>query len=151
MISILLHYANAQQDISAWESLSEDNTFSYPLIPLTGMLADHYHLLAEPEDLDNLEVQVGLLGGVIDYIGCFNEDGSQVVWDEDKAYRNYSLTKYATALNDIVEYDDENIEISRTPVTEEQAKNIQVNKISGWEDRDLESSQPEIIVGTPIF
>jgi len=71
-------------------------------------------------------------------IGSYNLDGSQYIWTAaGETSRNHSISKYKSMLRDVVEYDIEGVEISRRRPTESEALNTQVNKIAGYNDRQL--------------
>ena len=64
--------------------------------------------------------------------------GEQYIWTEPgETSRNHSISKYKSMLRDVVEYDEEGVEISRRRPTETEALNTQVNKISGYNDREI--------------
>ena len=128
IISVLLHYPNKEAAISTWESWSPENNFKYDLDSLRKMKPDNYILAIPLSKLDNLEVQVGLLSQALGfdpiiYMGCFRQDGSPIVWDAPNEHRNFSIEEYANQLI--------------ADVTIEEARNIQVEKINGWRERDL--------------
>ena len=71
-------------------------------------------------------------------IGSYNMDGSQYIWTATgETSRNHSINKYKSMLRDKVGYDAEGVEISRRRPTDAEALNTQVNKIAGYNDRQL--------------
>ena len=71
-------------------------------------------------------------------IGSYYLSGEQYIWTAaGETSRNHSINKYKSMLRDRVECDIEGVEISRRRPTEAEAKTTRVNKIAGYNDRQL--------------
>ena len=87
------------------------------------MKTGRYNIIISIEQLDAIEAIVSELGSSITFIGCFNMDGSKVVFPEVDKHRNFSILRYTDSL--------------LTNKTTAEARSIQVTNIAGWSNRDL--------------
>ena len=122
MINILLHCVNASGLISDWE-LDTGFVFPHEFTRVPEMKEDCYNVIIPINRVDALDAVVSGLGGNITWIGCWNTDGSKVLFDAPKDYRNFSISEYANQL--ILDVDTA------------AARTIQVNNIQGFGYRDL--------------
>ena len=97
--------------------------------PISKMKPNIYLILGELDQAQELETALNVDGNELEYIGVWNDDGTI------NDYGNYTIQKYRDALNDVVEYDDNDEEISRKRPTLAQARLTQVNNIAGYPDR----------------
>jgi len=99
---------------------------------------DSYLTLIEPENVTAFITALKQPPLKLTIIGSYNMDDSQYIWiAAGETSRNHSINKYKSMLRDKVEYDIEGNEISRRRPTETEALNTQVNKIAGYNDRQL--------------
>jgi len=111
--------------------------FNIPVIVIPEM-ENAYLTLIEPEKVTAFIAALKLPPLRFTMIGSYNMDGSQYIWiASGETSRNHSINKYKSMLRDKVEYDAEGVEISRRRPTESEALNTQVNKIAGYNDRQL--------------
>jgi hypothetical protein len=82
-----------------------------------------YNIITSIEQLDAIEAIISESGSSITFIGCFNIDGSKVVFPEVNKHRNFSILRYTDSL--------------LTNKTTSEARSIQVANIAGWGNRDL--------------
>ena len=118
---------------------TEENpsVFNLPIIVIPEM-KDAYLTLIDSEMVTEFIAALKLPPLRFTMIGSYNMDGSQYIWTEPtETSRNHSISKYKSMLRDKVEYDIEGVEISRRRPTETEAKTTQVNKIAGYNDRQL--------------
>ena len=100
--------------------------FNYPLIVVPEMLEYMYLTVLEADKVTELEDALKQPPLKMTFVGTYNEDGSQYIWTEPtEIQRNHSISKYKNKL------------INGSDYTDEQAKQIQVNKIYGYNDREL--------------
>ena len=138
MIQIIFDY----QDEATLREIAigtEENpsVFNLPIIVIPEM-NDSYLTLIEPENVTAFIDALKQPPLKLTIIGNYNMDGSQYIWTAaGETSRNHSISKYKSMLRDKVEYDIEGNEISRRRPTESEALNTQVNKIAGYNDRQL--------------
>ena len=138
MIQIIFDY---QDEATLREIVigTEENpsALNLPVIVIPEM-ENAYLTLIEPEKVTEFITALKLPPLRFTMIGSYNMDGSQYIWTEPtELLRNHSISKYKSMLRDKVEYDIEGVEISRRRPTETKALNTQVNKIAGYNDRQL--------------
>ena len=138
MINILVWAENGIEQVMA----QEDNgvlLFPYPFATVTEMQGNCYMIvLKDKDDWDDLEQAIEDEGGMVIIGTYYTDTGEKYKWfNQGQASRNHSLQKYADKLNDIVEYDEDNIEISRRRPTLEESEQTQCNKIFGKPFRNL--------------
>ena len=116
MIQLLYTYNN--EDI-----LKEElKLLGLPFISVNEMLENSYLTVLEVNEVDTLENALKQPPLKMDFIGTYNMDGTQYIWTEPGSIqRNHSINKYKNSL--------------KGEPTEEEALEIQVNKISGKPDR----------------
>jgi len=113
------------------------SVFNLPVIVIPEM-ENAYLTLIEPEKVTEFITALKKPPLRFTMIGSYNMDGSQYIWTASgEKSRNHSINKYKSMLRDKVEYDIEGVEISRRRPTEAEAKTTQVNKIAGYNDRQL--------------
>ena len=113
------------------------SVFNLPVIVIPEM-EDAYLTFIEPENVTGFIAALKKPPLRFTMIGSYNIDGSQYIWTKaGETSRNHSINKYKSMLRDVVEYDTEGVEISRRRPTDAEAKTIQVNKIAGYNDRQL--------------
>ena len=118
---------------------TEENpsVFNLPIIVIPEM-KDAYLTLIELEKVTEFITALKQPPLKLTIIGSYNMDGSQYIWTESgETSRNHSINKYKSMLRDKIEYDIEGVEISRRRPTEAEALNTQVNKIAGYNDRQI--------------
>lgn len=117
-----------------WNVLNIDFHFDYSII--TEMTMNSYILLLKEADhFDIIEVEMELQNDVF-VVGTYNKDGTQYIWG-NKVNRNHTTQKYKNHLNNKKTYDQEGELIEDRPYTNEESKNIHVNKFYGHSDRQL--------------
>jgi hypothetical protein len=98
-----------------------------------------WNVVIEPTEVTDFEDYLKSAPDKMIFIGSYNSDGSQYVWTEpQELVRNHSINKYKNSLKDIVEYDENGDETSKRRPTENEALNTQVNKVYGWNDRNIQ-------------
>ena len=113
------------------------SVFNIPVIVIPEM-KDAYLTLIEPKKVTEFITALKKPPLRFTMIGSYNMDGSQYIWTAaGETSRNHSISKYKSMLRDKVTYDSEGVEISRRRPTESEALNTQVNKIAGYNDRQL--------------
>ena len=138
MIQIIFDY----QDEAVLREIAigtEENpsVFNLPVIVIPE-LENAYLTLIEPEKVTEFITALKKPPLRFNMIGSYNMDGSQYIWTESgETSRNHSINKYKSMLRDKIEYDIEGVEISRRRPTDAEALNTQVNKIAGYNDRQL--------------
>ena len=131
MIQLIFEYGDEQTAKVIAEQIN------VPIIVIPEMI-DSYLTLIEPENVTAFITALKQPPLKLTIIGSYNMDGSQYIWTESgETSRNHSINKYKSMLRDKVEYDIEGVEISRRRPTEAEAKTTQVNKIAGYNDRQL--------------
>ena len=111
--------------------------FNLPIIVIPEM-ENAYLTLIEPEKVTEFIDALKLPPLRFTMIGSYLMTGEQYIWTEPKeTSRNHSISKYKSMLRDKVEYDIEGVEISRRRPTDAEALNTQVNKIAGYNDREI--------------
>ena len=121
MIQLIFEY----KDIDVLSEVLK--SFNYPFIVVPEMIEDMYLTLLEADKVTELEDALKQPPLKMTFAGTYNVDGSQYIWTEPtEKQRNHSISKYKNKL------------INRSDYTDEEAKQIQVNKIYGYNDRDLE-------------
>ena len=118
---------------------TEENpsVFNLPVIVIPEM-ENAYLTLIEPEKVTEFIAALKQPPLRFTMIGSYNMDGSQYIWTEQtEKSRNHSISRYKSMLRDVIEYDEEGVEISRRRPSEAEALNTQVNKIAGYNDRQL--------------
>jgi len=111
--------------------------FNIPVIVIHEM-ENAYLTLIEPENVTGFIAALKQPPLKLTIIGSYNMDGSQYIWTASgEVTGNHSINKYKSMLRDKVEYDIEGVEISRRRPTDAEAKTTQVNKIAGYNDRQL--------------
>ena len=118
---------------------TEENpsVFNLPVIVIPE-LENAYLTLIEPEKVTEFIDALKLPPLRFTMIGSYYISGEQYIWTEPKEKsRNHSINKYKSMLRDVIEYDEEGVEISRRRPTTAEAKTTQVNKIAGYNDRQL--------------
>ena len=138
MIQIIFDY----QDEAVLREIAigtEENpsVFNLPVIVIPEM-NDSYLTLIEPKKVTEFIAALKKPPLRFTMIGSYYLSGEQYIWTEPgETSRNHSINKYKSMLRDKVEYDAEGVEISRRRPTEAEAKTTQVNKIAGYNDRQL--------------
>jgi len=138
MIQIIFDY----QDEAVLREIAigtEENpsVFNLPVIVIPEM-KDAYLTLIEPEKVTEFITALKKPPLRFTMIGSYLMTGEQYIWTKTKEKsRNHSINKYKSMLRDKVEYDIEGVEISRRRPTDAEAKTTQVNKIAGYNDRQL--------------
>jgi len=113
------------------------SVFNLPVIVIPE-IKDAYLTLIEPEMVTEFITALKKPPLRFTMIGSYNVDGSQYIWTASgETSRNHSINKYKSMLRDKIEYDIEGVEISRRRPTDAEALNTQVNKIAGYNDRQL--------------
>jgi len=113
------------------------SVFNLPVIVIPEM-NNAYLTLIEPEKVTAFITALKKPPLRFTMIGSYNMDGSQYIWTAaGETSRNHSISRYKSMLRDKVEYDAEGVEISRRRPTTAEAKTTQVNKIAGYNDRQL--------------
>ena len=131
MIQLIFEYGDEQTVKVIAEQIN------VPIIVIPEM-NDSYLTLIEPENVTGFIAALKQPPLKLTIIGSYNMDGSQYIWiAAGETSRNHSISKYKSMLRDKVEYDIEGVEISRRRPTESEALNTQVNKIAGYNDRQL--------------
>jgi len=111
--------------------------FNLPVIVIPEM-ENAYLTLIEPEMVTEFIAALKQPPLRFSMIGSYNMDGSQYIWTEPtELSRNHSIQRYSNMLRDVVTYNSEGVEISRRRPTTAEALNTQVNKIAGYNDRQL--------------
>ena len=133
MIQLIFEYGDEQTA----KVIAEQPQINVPIIVIPEM-KDAYLTLIEPENVTAFIVALKQPPLKLTIIGSYNMDGSQYIWTAaGETSRNHSISKYKSMLRDKVEYDAEGVEISRRRPTDAEALNTQVNKIAGYNDRQL--------------
>ena len=133
MIQLIFEYGDEQ----TVKVIAEQPQINVPIIVIPEMI-DSYLTLIEPENVTAFIAALKQPPLKLTIIGSYNMDGSQYLWTEaGETSRNHSISKYKSMLRDKVEYDIEGVEISRRRPTDAEALNTQVNKIAGYNDRQL--------------
>jgi len=138
MIQIIFDY----QDEAVLREIAigtEENpsVFNLPVIVIPEM-ENAYLTLIEPEKVTEFITALKKPPLRFTMIGSYYLSGEQYIWTEPgETSRNHSINKYKSMLRDKIEYDIEGVEISRRRPTETEALNTQVNKIAGYNDRQL--------------
>ena len=138
MIQIIFDY----QDEAVLREIAigtEENpsVFNLPVIVIPEM-ENAYLTLIEPEKVTAFIAALKLPPLRFTMIGSYLMTGEQYIWTEPtETSRNHSISKYKSMLRDKVEYNIEGVEISRRRPTTAEALNTQVNKIAGYNDRQL--------------
>ena len=138
MIQIIFEY----QDEATLREIAigtEENpsVFNLPVIVIPEM-EDAYLTLIEPENVTAFITVLKQPPLRFTMIGSYYFSGEQYIWTEPgETSRNHSINKYKSMLRDKVEYNIEGVEISRMRPTDAEALNTQVNKIAGYNDRQL--------------
>ena len=138
MIQIIFDY----QDEAVLREISigteeKPSVFNLPVIVIPEM-KDAYLTIIEPEKVTEFIAALKLPPLRFTMIGSYLMTGEQYIWTEPgETSRNHSINKYKSMLRDKVEYDIEGVEISRRRPTDAEAKTTQVNKIAGYNDRQL--------------
>ena len=131
MIQLIFEYGDEQTVKVIAEQIN------VPIIVIPEM-NDSYLTLIEPE---NVTAFISVLKQPplrFTMIGSYYLSGEQYIWTASgETSRNHSISKYKSMLRDKVEYDIEGVEISRRRPTTAEAKTTQVNKIAGYNDRQL--------------
>ena len=133
MIQLIFEYGDEQTVKVIAEQIN------VPIIVIPEM-NDSYLTLIELENVTAFIAALKQPPLKLTIIGSYNIDGSQYIWTASgETSRNHSINKYKSMLRDKVEYDIDGVEISRRRPTEAEAeaKTTQVNKISGYNDRQL--------------
>ena len=131
MIQLIFEYGDEQ----TVKVIAEQINVPIIVIPETN---DSYLTLIEPENVTAFIDALKQPPLKLTIIGSYNMDGSQYIWTASgETSRNHSINKYKSMLRDKVEYDIEGVEISRRRPTDAEALNTQVNKIAGYNDRQL--------------
>jgi len=131
MIQLIFEYGDEQTVKVIAEQIN------VPIIVIPEM-NDSYLTLIDPENVNAFIAALKQPPLKLTIIGSYNMDGSQYIWiAAGETSRNHSISKYKSMLRDKVEYDIEGVEISRRRPTETEALNTQVNKIAGYNDRQL--------------
>ena len=113
-------------------------SFKLPFIKIPEMLDNSYLTLIEPELVSDLEDALKQPPLKMSFVGSYKMNGEQYIWTKPKErQRNHSINKYKNGLKDVVEYDEDGEETSRRRPNENEALDTQVNKIFGWNDREL--------------
>ena len=132
MIQLIFEY----KDIDVLKEVL--NNFNYPVIAVPEMSEDMYLTLLESDKVTELEDALKQPPLKMTFVGTYNIDGYQYIWTEPtEKDRNHSINKYKNKLNNKITYDENGDVIEDRPYTEEEAKNVQVNKIYGYNDREL--------------
>jgi len=133
MIQLIFEYGDEQ----TVKVIAEQPQINVPIIVIPEM-NDSYLTLIEPENVTAFITALKQPPLKLTIIGSYNIDGSQYIWTAaGETSRNHSINKYKSMLRDKVEYNEEGVEISRRRPTEAEALNTQVNKIAGYNDRQL--------------
>ena len=118
---------------------TEENpsVFNLPVIVIPEM-KDAYLTLIEPEQVTAFIAALKQPPLRFTMIGSYYLSGEQYIWTKaGETSRNHSISKYKSMLRDVITYDTEGTEISRRRPTDAEALNTQVNKIAGYNDRQL--------------
>jgi len=133
MIQLIFEYGDEQ----TLKVIAEQPQINVPIIVIPEMI-DSYLTLIEPENVTAFIAALKQPPLKLTIIGSYNMDGSQYIWTAaGETSRNHSINKYKSMLIDKVEYDIEGVEISRRRPTDAEAKTTQVNKIAGYNDRQI--------------
>ena len=133
MIQLIFEYGDEQ----TVKVIAEQPQINVPIIVIPEM-NDSYLTLIEPENVTAFIAALKQPPLKLTIIGSYNMDGSQYIWTAaGETSRNHSINKYKSMLRDKVEYNIEGVEISRMRPTDAEALNTQVNKIAGYNDRQL--------------
>tara|TARA_R110000822_G_scaffold93070_1_gene214390 strand:+ start:243 stop:638 length:396 start_codon:yes stop_codon:yes gene_type:complete len=127
-IQILVYSPQGLDKIIEYNNSNPDNTFDLPLVKVRTMVDDCYMIQIGLDRLDNLELQIGLLGTTIDYIGCWNIDGSKVVFQAPHEHRNFNKAFYIEKLLP---------KADGTLYTEADFEDVKIDFWAGWASRDL--------------
>jgi hypothetical protein len=130
-IGILVYYLNGSQTVKDWNQskINEPELqFKHNLAEVLSMTKDCYLVDIPIDRLDNLELQINFLGGNLMYLGCWNIDGSKVIFEHPNVHRNFNISLYTEKLL---------LPENGIPYTEQEARNIHVDFFDGWADRDL--------------
>ena len=112
--------------------------FNYPLIEVPEMLDNMYLTLLDADKVTELEDALKQPPLKMSFVGTYNLDGSQYIWTEPtEKQRNHSISKYKNKLNNKKTYHENGDVIEDRPYTTAEAKQVQVNKIYGHNDREL--------------
>jgi len=131
MIQLIFEYGDEQ----TVKVIAEQINVPIIVIPETN---DSYLTLIEPEKVTEFIAALKQPPLRFTMIGSYLMTGEQYIWTEPgETSRNHSINKYKSMLRDKVEYDIEGVEISRRRPTDAEAKTTQVNKIAGYNDRQL--------------
>lgn len=132
MINLIVHW------IGDWNELFSNNMFDF-YISTTAAIEMKPNVwivgLQQPDDFDDLELAMENVNDVL-VIGTYNFDGTQYLWGNEVS-RNHTIQKYHAQLNNKKKYDEDGNLTVDEPYTESEAKNVQVNKFYGWENRQL--------------
>ena len=139
LVSIIYEYANEEVlrniAIGTEESASK---FNVPVINVPEMAINVFHTLIDSDKVNEFESALKLAPYKLTFIGTFKQSGEPFIWTEQtEKSRNHSISRYKSMLRDVIEYDEEGVEISRRRPSEAEALNTQVNKIAGYNDRQL--------------
>jgi len=133
MIQLIFEYGDEQ----TVKVIAEQPQINVPIIVIPEM-NDSYLTLIEPENVTAFITALKQPPLKLTIIGSYNMDGSQYIWTAaGETSRNHSISKYKSMLRDKVEYNIEGVEISRRRPTDAEAKTTRVNKIAGYNDRQL--------------
>ena len=120
MINLIYNYT----DKDVLKDVLKD--LNLPFIAIPEMLDNMYLTLLEADKVTELEDALKQPPLKMTFVGTYNIDGSQYVWTEPtEKQRNHSISKYKNKLKNGGE------------LTNEEAKQVQVNKIYGYNDREL--------------
>lgn len=109
-----------------------------PLIKIPEMSGETYLTLIETDKVSELEDALDQAGLKLGFVGSYNMDGSQFIWTEPtEIKRNHTISNYKSALRNKITRDENGEVTSDIPYTEVEAKDVQVLKIYGLNDRDL--------------
>ena len=109
------------------------SVFNLPVIVIPEM-EDAYLTFIEPENVTGFIAALKKPPLRFTMIGSYYLSGEQYIWTAaGETSRNHSISKYKSMLRDKVE----GVEISRRRPTDAEAKTTQVNKIAGYNDRQL--------------
>jgi hypothetical protein len=127
-IQILVRSPNALEKISDYNNTHPDDPFTHALVKVSLMKDDCYLVLIPFNILDSLEAHVTALQTTIEYMGCWDIDGSKVIFDADKEYRNFNKSLYIESLK---------VPESGVAYGEVDIDNVRVDFFAGWGSRDL--------------
>lgn len=151
MINLIIEFkkqgANRRKKVDDFEDvieeliqdLSVNYNFQYVEVP---EMKDNTYLIVIKRGVDFRDLLVRLKRKrAVKVIGAYRKNGTQFKFknadNSDDTEKNHSIKKYRKQLRNKKTYNNDGDVVEDREYTEEEAKSLQVNKIYGWNDRNL--------------